>query len=190
MGDWRVGRGGTVRPQQCLSGVASSRLPASWLLLLLALLVSRMDPVSAQAPELPRGTPWLVEVSHWGRWPALAGAGVLIGVAAVRSHDAREALGTLEQFCAVDVARCALTGDPDTGADRYLDEEAEALYQEYARLSRQAQGFLIGGQVSLLAAGGMFLIDLLHRDSDVGNIPYTPLELYTTPSRLGLALRF
>jgi len=166
------------------------RLPASWLLLPLTLLVGRAEPASAQAGEPPRGTPWLVDVSHWGRWPALAGAGVLIGVAAVRSHDAREALGALQDFCAVDVARCALVGDPVTGADRYVDEEAEALYQEYARLSRHAQGFLIGGQVSLLAAGGMFLIDLLHRDSDVANIPFTPLELYTTPSKLGLAIRF
>ena len=172
----------------CLSGVASLRLRASWMVVPLTLLATQA--ASAQATASPQDRPWLVTVSHWGRWPALAGAGILIGVAAVRSHDAREALGTLQDYCAVDAARCALVEDPTSGGDRYVTDEGEALYQDYARLSRQAQGYLIGGQVSLLAAGGMFLIDLLHRDSDVGNIPYTPLELYTTPNKLGLAFRF
>jgi hypothetical protein len=36
----------------------------------------------------------------------------------------------------------------------------------------------------------MFLIDIIHRTEGFDNIPYTPLELYTTPNRLGLALHF
>jgi hypothetical protein len=178
-----------TRPE-CLEYVASPRRRTSRLLLLLLPLVGHALPVTAQDPAGNEGTPWLVEMSHYGRWPVLAGAGALIGMAAVRSHDARAAQGALEDFCAIDSAQCALVEDSETGGQRYADPAAEALYQEYARLSRQAQGYLIGGQVSLLAAGGMFLIDLLHRDRDFGNIPYTPLELYTTLNKLGLALHF
>jgi hypothetical protein len=158
---------------------------------LLALLTAGFAAAAgAQQPDSIPGTPWIVTVSHWGRWPALAGAGGLVAMAAVRNGDARAARTALEDFCAVDPGRCALTENPDGSGGWYVDPEAEALYQEYARLSRSAQGYLIGGQVSLLVAGGMFLIDLLHRDGDFGNIPYTPLELYTTPNRLGLAMRF
>jgi hypothetical protein len=64
------------------------------------------------------------------------------------------------------------------------------MYQEYAALERHARGFLLGGQASLLASGTMFLIDLLHDSGDFDNIPYTPLELYTSPRQLGLAVRF
>lgn len=141
----------------------------------------------AQQPDSLAGTPLLVTVSHWGRWPALAGAGVLVALAAVRNSDAKDARAALDDYCTVDTGRCSISQDL---GGVYLDPAAEALYQEYARLSRRAQGLLIGGQATLLVAGAMFLIDLLHDDGDLGTIPYTPLELYTTPNRLGLAMRF
>lgn len=139
---------------------------------------------------LPHREPWTVSVSHWGRWPALAAAAGLITAAAIRNGDSKEALGTLEDYCREDFARCIVVEGPDGSDPTYADPMAEELYQEYAALSRQARGYLLGGQASLLVAGAMFLVDLVHDHDDVDNIPYTPFELYSTPSKLGLALRF
>lgn len=144
----------------------------------------------AQQPDSLAGTPVLVTVSHWGRWPALAGAGVLVALAAARNSDVKDARAALDAYCTIDTGRCTISQDPGGSGGVYLDPVAEALYQEYASLSRRAQGLLIGGQATLLVAGAMFLIDLLHDDGDFGTIPYTPFELYTTPNRLGLAMRF
>lgn len=160
-------------------------------LVLLGLLAAApTTAIVAQQPDSPAGAPVLVTVSHWGRWPALAGAGVLVALAAVRNGDAKDARAALDVYCTVDPGRCAITEDPGGAGGVYVDPVAEALYQEYASLSRSAQGLLIGGQATLLVAGAMFLIDLMHDDGEFGNIPYTPLELYTTPNRVGLAMRF
>jgi hypothetical protein len=136
-----------------------------------------------------QGRPWIAEVSHWGRWVTLAGAAGLITVAAVRHQDAQNALGDLEDYCLEDVSMCVIVTDPE-GNDTYLTPEAEAMYQQYTALEHSARGFLFGGQLSLLTSGAMFLIDIIHRTEDFDNIPYTPLELYTTPNKLGLALHF
>ena len=136
-----------------------------------------------------QGQPWIARVSHWGRWVTLAGAAGLITAAAVRHHDAQNARSDLEDFCSEDVSLCVIVTDPD-GNDAYLTPEAEAMYQQYAALEQSARGFLFGGQLSLLTSGAMFLIDIIHRTEGFDNIPYTPLELYTTPNRLGLALHF
>jgi hypothetical protein len=143
-----------------------------------------------EATELPRRDPWLVSVSHWGRWPALAAAAGFITAAALRSGDSKEALGTLEDYCREDFSRCVVVEGPDGSGPSYADPVAEELYEEYATRSRQARGYLLGGQASLLVAGAMFLIDLVHDPGDIDNIPYTPFELYSTPRKLGLALRF
>jgi hypothetical protein len=120
----------------------------------------------------------------------LAAAAGLITAAAIRNGDAKEARGSLEDYCREDFARCIVIEDPDGSGPSYADPGAEELYREYASLSRQARGYLLGGQASLLVAGAMFLVDLVHNPDDVDDIPYTPFELYTTPTRLGLALRF
>ncbi len=147
-------------------------------------------PAAAQQPSSPPDRPWFVDVSHWGRWVALAGAGSLIGIAAVRHTQAGDARDLLEAHCIADYDRCRLVSDPAGQARVYADPEAERLYQDYAALEGHARGYLIGGQLTLLAASGMFLIDLLYRTDQPKNIPYTPLEVYSTPHRLGLALRF
>ncbi len=168
----------------------NGRHPIRWLLLAALIGHAVSTAAGAQQADSARTTPLVVTVSHWGRWPALAGAGALVALAAVGNGNAKDARGALEDFCLPDPGRCTLTETPDGSGLQYVDPEAEALYQEYARLSRRAQGLLIGGQATLLVAGAMFLIDLVHQDGDLGNIPYTPLELYTTPNRLGLVMRF
>lgn len=159
-----------------------------WCAACLALAVPSLR--AQEGPELPHRDPWTVSVSHWGRWPALAAAAGLIAAAAIRNGDSREARESLEEYCREDFARCIVIDDPGGSGSSYADPVAEELYQDYAALSRQARGYLLGGQASLLVAGAMFLIDLVHNPDDMENIPYTPFELYSTPRSLGLALRF
>ncbi|MGD8727800.1 MAG: hypothetical protein PVH40_09150 [Gemmatimonadales bacterium] len=160
----------------------------SLLTLVTAFTVSTVPVLQAQDPTA-QGRPWIAEFSHWGRWVTLAGAAGLVATAAVRHSDAQAALSELEDFCAQDVSACLIVNDPG-GNERYLTPEAEALYQQYAALEQSARGFLFGGQLTLLTSGAMFLIDVIHKTEDIDNIPYTPLELYTTGNKLGLALRF
>jgi hypothetical protein len=155
-----------------------------------SVILTAAEAQAQEAAELPQRDPWIVSVSHWGRWPALAAAAGFITAAALRSGDAKEARGTLEDYCREDFSRCIVVEGPDGSGPSYADPVAEELYQEYATLSRQTRGYLLGGQASLLVAGAMFLIDLVHDPGDIDNIPYTPFELYSTPRKLGLALRF
>jgi hypothetical protein len=153
------------------------------------LSASLPTPGHGQTPAPNGGEPWIVTASHWGKWPTLAGAGTFIALAVVRNNEAKDANSEFRQYCAEDISRCALVPGPD-GDPIYADPEAEQLFQVYTDLNRQARGFLAGGQVSLLVTGTMFLIDLVYQREGYDNIPYTPLELYSTPSRLGVALRF
>jgi hypothetical protein len=146
-------------------------------------------PLAAQQPAPDRGRPWIAEVSHWGRWVGLAGAVGMIGVAAAEHQTGQEAFDALESLCLDDPARCQLLpGDGET--THYVDPEAEQLFQEYAAHDRRARGYLLGGQLTLVVAGGMFLIDLLYDDDRPENIPFTPLELYSTRNQLGFSIRF
>ena len=136
-------------------------------------------------------TPWIVTVSHWGRWPALAASAGLVTFAALRQHDARESLDQLEGYCRADPSRCLLVPGPGGLGEMYADPEAESLFQAHARSERRARSLLLSGQLSLLAAGTMFLIDLVHDGDDPAKtIPFTPLEVYTTRTRLGFSVRF
>ncbi len=154
-------------------------------------LASSLAPLAAQEVGVDRSRPWYVAVSHWGRWAALAGAGGLIGLAAARHGSANDRFDRLETLCQSDLTLCEIVTDPTGGGQRYAADEAEALWQDYSRFESGARSYLLGGQLTLVAAGAMFLIDLLYSGDEVGaTIPLTPLELYTTPQRLGLALRF
>ncbi|MDH3456370.1 MAG: hypothetical protein OER90_05965 [Gemmatimonadota bacterium] len=159
-------------------------------LALLGILSSAL-PGSVLAQDLPQPTtrPLVAQVSHWGRWVTLLGAGGLIAAAAVRHSDAQGALAQLEDFCRQDLNACALIAD-GSGSEVYASDQAEVLYAEYASRQQNARSFLLGGQISLLASGTMFLIDLLHRVEDFDNIPYTPLELFTGSRHLGFTIRF
>lgn len=162
-----------------------------WFALALGIAVTAPSAVRAQQAQGPAGRPWVVSVSHYGKWLTLASAAGMIAVSATSRGDADDAFQQLEAFCAGDASRCAVVASPSGGAEVYADQQAEAMFQEYARLDRKAQGFLVGGQVSLVAAAGMFLIDLLYREEDdPENIPFTPFRVYSAPQQLGLALPF
>lgn len=128
---------------------------------------------------------WFVATSGWGKWVSLGIAAGLTTYGAIRSNDAQNQFTILETSCRTNSFFCR-TGDDDT----YLDPEAERLFQETLRLDGHAQKFLLGGQVSLLISGTMFLVDLLTGDDEPGNIPFTPLQVYSRPNRLGLQLGF
>lgn len=160
---------------------------ASWLAVTIAVTATSVLPAQSDA-SATRHTPWFATASHYGRWAALVGAGTLIGLAAARHHEARGQLASLERLCADDTARCAIVSVG--GTERYSDSQAEALFRRYADSERAARGLLLGGQLTLVAAGGMFLIDLLYGVEDPPNIPYTPLEVMAEPARFGLRARF
>jgi hypothetical protein len=162
----------------------------TWKLVVLVLAWSALSagPIEAQAGMEGRERPWYASVSRYGKWVSLAAAAGFVTAAAVYHRDADDAERLLTDFCLPDPAQCQLTG---TGSgQRYANARAEALFQDVARIERKSRRLLVGGQVAIIAAGSMFLIDLLTRDMRPSNIPYTPLEVFSAPDRLGLSIRF
>lgn len=139
----------------------------------------------AQEPHGP-GRPWIADVSRWGRWVALGAAAGLIAAAAEQHGAASGDYDRLSALCNETPDACALV----TGRTTYADPGAEQLYQRWARHERNARGFLLGGQVTLLAAGAMFVIDLIYTEHQPPNIPLTPFTVYQRGNRLGLSVSF
>ena len=139
--------------------------------------------------EASKGRPWYANVSHWGRWAALAATGTMVAIAATNNSAADAAFDKLEDLCTIDPSGCTLVDDGNGGL-MYENPLVEQTWQNYATHQTRAQNFLIAGQVTLVFAGGMFLVDLLYKDDRPKNIPYTPFEVHSTPTQLGLSYRF
>lgn len=156
-----------------------------WSLAGLALLVS---PLEAQEPRDVDTQPWFVDVSHVAKWPALAAAGGFIALAAARHGEARAVDREIEALCAEDDARCfvSLLGS----GPLYTDPEVHALHERRSELRDAARGYLLGGQISLVVSAGMFLLDLIYGDDQPKNIPYTPLQLFTSAQEVGVRFSF
>lgn len=178
-GAWRAAMGCRRRRARGTGGGLAIALT-----LAAAPMLHAQEPAPPQAPHGPTSRPWLVTTAHYGKWATLAGAAGLIAVSAVRRGEANDAQDRLEGFCRQDFARCEIVGD------RYVDEMAEAIFQEHADLDRKAQGLLIGGQATLVISGAMFLIDLMWDDDETENIPFTPLRVWSEPGRVGLSMAF
>jgi hypothetical protein len=156
--------------------------------LLLAFLVSTLPlcpTASAQQPGSTNRHPWYVTVSHWGKWPLLAGAIGFAAAAIAQKSDADAVYDQLQAICRNASEDCIL--DP---GGTYVNPEAEALYQETLRLDGRARRWMLGGESALALSGGMFLIDLVAGHGEPRNIPFTPFEVYTGRDRLGLQWRF
>ncbi len=154
----------------------------------LALLIASLPfgpSASAQQPGSPTPRPWYVTVSHWGKWPLLAGAIGFAAAAIAQKSDADAVYDRLQSMCRNASGDCIV--DPD---GTYVNPDAEALFQETLRLDGKARRWMLGGEVSLALSGGMFLIDLVAGHSEPRNIPFTPFEVYTGRDRLGLQWRF
>lgn len=168
------------------SGTRSSRGRVAAILVLVIAGMLPASSAAAQATDMAqKDRPWYVSVSKWGKWGALAGATALTAVAFLRNRDANQVFDGLLDLCEAASSACL------TGANgRYVHQDAEALYQETLRLDRAARGWMIGGQVSLAAAGAMFLVDLVWGGDDPENIPFAPLDVVAEPGRLGFQVRF
>jgi hypothetical protein len=144
-------------------------------------------PAAAQetAPPAIDARPWFADVSHYGKWVALAGAAGFTTVAILRNHDADQIYDGLATLCRAGGDTCVL--DPD---GNYVNPEAELLYQETLHLDSEARKWMLGGQVTLVAAGAMFVVDLVARTRRPKNIPYAPLEYFADGRRVGLRVRF
>ncbi len=122
----------------------------------------------AQAPDttIYRSSPVLVK---YGKWVLLAGA-LGMGYQASQSHqDADAAFDRLEDYCFADRTRC----DRSPGG-RYVDARSESLYQNSLSHDRKSRRWLIGGEVSLLGAAGLFIWELSRPKRPNPNIPFEP----------------
>lgn len=154
---------------------------------LLLLGTGLLRPLAAQQPAdsvfQPRSSPVLVK---YGKWAVLAAA-VGMGLKAASAHDdADRAFARLDDYCAVDRTRC----DQGPGG-RYLDPVSERYYQAALSGDRRARGWLLGGEVSLLGAAGLFVWELTRPKAPPRNIPFEPsFRVIGSRTEMGVMLRF
>ncbi len=163
-----------------------SRAAATGVLVLLAAALPLGQSATAQQgddAQTPR--PWVISFAEWAKWGTLASAVGLTTVAIFRNGDANEVFRGLNRFCAAAPDACFLGED-----GRYVDAGAETLYEETLRLDRQARLWTVAGQLALAASGVLFLIDLVTGDDGPRNIPFAPLEAFTTGYHTGFRIRF
>jgi len=151
------------------------------------LLLVLLAPAAAQAPDsvfLPRqGSPALVKYGKWG----ILAAGIGMGIKAARAHsDADQAYRRLERYCLDDPRRC----DQSPGGS-YLDPVAERHYQSALRGDRRARGWLLGGEVAVLGAAGLFVWELTRPRQRPDNIPFRPeVTFQGRVTNLGVSVGF
>jgi hypothetical protein len=146
----------------------------------LALLLALQGPSTP-----PPSRPWFASASHYGKWVTLAAAAGLLTQGAFRHRDADRAYQAVVDRCAATSALCN-----KAPGGQYQDTDMEGLYQRSVSLDHRARSWLVAGEVTLLAAGTMFLVDLIYRDNGPRNIPYTPFTVYSRADRIGLSLGF
>jgi hypothetical protein len=138
------------------------------------------EPPASPAPA-SRG--WSREVIHYGKW-ATAATAVGLTILAAREHArAQDEWRELLSLCRDNNAACQLRQD-----GRYVDYDAELLFQLTTYYDRRARSRLIGGQVSLLASATLFILDLRHQGGNPPNIPFHGLELSAAPTGGGARL--
>jgi len=122
---------------------------------------------------------------HYGKWLLAAGA---VGFTILGEHEHRRSQhfwSQLLRICQADNQTCALGDD-----GRYINDQAEALYQESVYYDHRARHRLIAGQLSLLGAAALFIADLSGKVEKPGNIPFHGLTVAPTENGLHLGLRF
>jgi hypothetical protein len=130
-----------------------------------------------------RGSPFVVK---YGKWLVLAGAVGMGLKASSAHHDADRAFDRLEDYCFEDQDRCDQRPDGS-----YLDPVAERHYQRAITRDRHARGWLLGGEVALLGAAGMFVWELTRPKGGPDNIPFEPQMRWDgRRTRLGLNIPF
>lgn len=131
-------------------------------------------------PQDVRPDGWRRGVVHYGKW-LTAGAAVAFTVMAAHEHShSRRHWDDLLTLCRSADAACARGND-----GRYLQSQAEVLYQQSIYYDARANRRLLGAQASLLVTAALFIIDLSGRNDEPDNIPFSPLKVTVEPSRDG-----
>ncbi len=154
-----------------------------WIAALVTLLVGA--PALAQTSEGAASKPWFVSASHYGKWVTLASTGGLLAEGALRHRTADREYASLVSLCRDTPLLCDKAPNGS-----YLNAQTETLYQRTVSLDHGARNWIVAGEASLLAAGTMFLLDLVYHHDGPKNIPYAPFAVYVRPGKLGMALRF
>lgn len=151
----------------------------------LAFVAFAAPPLAAQQPA-PRppapahGSRFLV---HWGKWAAAAGAITFTALGAREHHYSDVEWNQLLDICRNNNAACT------TGSNgRYVNSNAELLYQSSIRFDSRARRWLLGAQAAALATAALFITDLRHHSGEPGNIPFKPVSVDLSPTRTGAAL--
>lgn len=156
---------------------------------LVLLLLALAAPAAAQdstPPRPPAGRTLVPALVHYGKWAAAASA-VAFTAFALREHArSNDVWDQLVGICRANNLDCVL------GADgRYENYQAELLYQKALYFDGRARRRIVVGQLSLLAAVGLFVADLRTGAPHPGNVIYKPVSLDVAPAPGGatLALR-
>ena len=153
-----------------------------WYLLAAGLSVPAVLPAQSPATPAP-GSSLRQGAVHYGKW-LTAGAAVAFTVMAAHEHRySRRNWDDLLFLCRSADAACARGSD-----DRYLNAQAEALYQQSMYYDRRANRRLLGAQASLLVTAALFIIDLSGRNDEPDNIPFRPLRVTLEPTGDGAAV--
>src|SRR5690606_26085490 len=91
----------------------------------------------------------------------------------------------LRAYCAGAPAGC-FTGPDGT----FADPHAASLEAAADARGERAHRLLVAGQLSLIATGVLFVIDLVHGSDGPDNIPYSGLRWFARGDRVGLQARF
>jgi len=157
-------------------------------LVLVALVAG--PPLAAQeaSPE-PRQS-WIRPVARYGKWLTAATAIAFTGLA-VREHDqSADAWDQLLDICRADNADCTLGPQ-----GQYLNNIAENFYQRSLFYDARARRRLLAGQVALVVAASLFIVDLSRGKNGPPNIPFDPNRIVVAPgvgggTKVGLRLEF
>jgi hypothetical protein len=108
-------------------------------------------------------------VVRYGKWALAAGA-LGMHYLASREHDrAEDVFAQIRARCDAEQAFCGTDLD-----GTYTNPETEALFQRTLSHDRRARTWLVGGQLSLLGAAGMFIWELTRPSGRPDNIPFEP----------------
>lgn len=125
-------------------------------------------------------------VVRYGKWALLAAAVGMGLKASSAHHDADRAFDRLERYCFDDETRC----DQQSNG-HYIDPISEGYYQASLSGDRRARGWLVGGEVTLLATAGLFVWEFTRPNRPPKNIPFEPTVQVVGPrTHLGLRVSF
>lgn len=151
----------------------------------LAFVAFAATPLAAQqaAPRPPGTSHGSRFVIHWGKWATAAGAIAFTAMGAREHHYSDVEWNQLLDVCRNNNADCSVGSN-----GRYVNNNAELLYQASIKFDGRARRWLIGAQAAALATAALFITDLRHHTDEPGNIPFKPVSLEVAPTRTGAAL--